>query len=113
MSAHVAPPSALSSMTPPSQPPLSNEKRCEKEITSGPAPTRIVGETSDCSSGPSALTSSNCPLLSGPQNTCWVGESARRRQALMFGDDVAPPAIVHPGFADSNDSVVEAWGTSS
>src|SRR6185295_16929273 len=75
MSAHEPPPSALSSTTPPSQPPISNAKRCRKETTNGPGPTCMLGDTRLRSSGRLAFCPSTCPLLSGPQNTCCVSDS--------------------------------------
>src|SRR5687768_7377364 len=103
MSVHVAPPSALSSTTPPSQLPPSNEKRCWKEIESGPAPTFISGEVSDCSSGASSFWPSAWPLLSGPYQWWRTGEIARRVHALMFGLVVGSPVTVQPWFDASTD----------
>src|SRR5690349_4972654 len=113
MSAHVAPPLVLSSTTPPSQPPASNAKRCRYEMVSGPAPTFITGEVSDCSSGSNGLVSSSWPLLSGPKNTWSVGDSVRRDHARTFGLFVGSPLAVQFGLADSNVSVAEPATTSS
>src|SRR5258705_9345978 len=107
MGVQLAPPLLLISSTPPSQPPPSNENRCEKVITRDVLPTRSVGEVRICSSGRLPLTSSIWPLLSGPHQTCWTGESARRCHPVMFGSSAALPETVQPGFTDSTDSVAE------
>src|SRR5258707_2090965 len=113
MSVKEAPPFVLISTTPPSQPVASKENRCRKVMTRGPVPTCMVGEVSACSSGRSAFSPSVWPLLSGPQKTCWVGERARRCQALTLGEVVASPEIVQPWLAASTDSVADVAGLSS
>src|SRR6185295_16167538 len=110
MSVQDAPPSLLSSITPPSQPPVSNAKRCWKDNVSGPAPTFRIGETMDCSSGESPFSPSAWPLLSGPHQTCLVEDSARRCQALMLGDVVGSPTNDQFVLFASTDSVAEAAG---
>src|SRR5688572_13528786 len=106
-STQLAPLSVLISTTPPSHAPCggggiavltvnSNACRCRNDIVSGPDPTSKTGGTIICSAGRESFLPSTCPLLSGPKNTCWIGDSARRCHDVMFGSATVSPVIVQP-----------------
>src|SRR5688572_2660730 len=104
---------SLTSITPPSQLPPSNAKRCRNERDRLPAPTWNIGEVRICSSGAKSLVSSFCPLLSGPHQTWSRGASVRRCQGAMFGEFGASPATVQAPTEPSEDSVADEAAFSS